>query len=92
MRCKAQHQGYFIYMFIIKLCLHTLVYAITHDFSTLSKCMSELWSMTLVALGFLLEHILQISDVNTVIIRCRQRVSGTHHDTAKGCYTGYSFD
>ena len=37
MWCKAQHQGYFIYMFIIKLCLHTLVCAITHDFSTLSK-------------------------------------------------------
>ena len=29
------------------------------------------------------EHILQISGVNTVIIRCRQRVSGTHHDTAE---------
>jgi len=46
MWCKAQHQGYFIYMFIIKLHLHILVYAVTHDFSTLSKCMSELWSKT----------------------------------------------
>ena len=35
------------------------------------------------AVGFLLEHILQISGVNTVIIRSRQRVSGTHHDTAE---------
>jgi len=93
MWCKAQHQGYFIYMFIIKLCLHALVYAITPDFSTLSKM--HVRTMVYDFGGsrfFLSEHILQISGVNTVIIRCRQRVSGTHHDTAEGCNTGYSFD